>query len=846
MSDSIKSRRSSRLVRLACLAAVLIASLHAGQTLPVFLADNHAETFGWITRTFDPDGNYQLVLVDAHSDASMAERSEEIREDIRRVPSAMERAKRVEKMRESGRVQAYNWIEPLMPRPLDRVCWLAAPALEENKRAAMHAEAIGLLDGRLEVEPRSAGSLAGRWETFDLAGFSKWKPDSQPVILALDLDFFAGMTPANREAIFETIWKQAMAWPTLAGVAIAVSRPWLADDAEADALVTLACNAVARTRGALLEIDAAVDDRPDDSKRAAEIQTAIPRWDAAQVSAGLRERWWLMRKRLSIIDRKRDWEAILKTWNEVRSLTIIHPERGEIDCDGVWRFPIQELPTLRLEPPAGATGRVRWFLLEPALAAYDLVPETGLGKNFAASPGRWIYETRRSLGITEDLALAAEAWKPIGAGRVRVEAEVETSGDWLPVAPIELRLAVSSGFRGALSECFQMPYVFGIAGVTAENLSGVETGWGSDCANFLIHAWRRNGIPLAWGDPGRLRAQLATKAEKITLAEAVSISPEEIDRGLAIDFGRHVATMWEDRKPLGKLGGNDLVVHHLGGVPEILELEKLARERPVFSLRMPHEATAACEVKIAGDVVLAGDGRWEISGFEKGAAKVFLANLEGVPSLRNPDHPLRYDFRFPPARLKWLKEKGIDAVSLANNHAGDAGRGGLLESLSAMRKAEIGVFGAGQNAAEACRPWRRERNGVRIAVFGICITNTLIATPKQAGVAKLPEHAELLASEIHKATVGGETVIVIVHGGDEYRQQVNDEQREWTRWLVARGANLIVGAHPHVIQRDEHHGGAVIAHSLGNAVYPSALKGADTGEVRSFRLAADGAVRSLR
>jgi hypothetical protein len=391
-----------------------------------------------------------------------------------------------------------------------------------------------------------------------------------------------------------------------------------------------------------------------------------------------------------------------------------------------------------------------------------------------------------------------------------------------------------------------MPYVFGIAGVTAENLSGVETGWGSDCANFLIHAWRRNGIPLAWGDPGRLRAQLATKAENITLADAVSLSPEEIERGLAIDFGRHVAALWEDREPLGKLGGNDLVVHHLGGVPEIIELGKLAHERPVFSLRVPREAAAACEVRIAGDVVLAGAARWEIPGFEKGTAGLFLANLEGVPSLRNPDHPPRYDFRFPPERLGWLKGKGIAAVSLANNHAGDAGREGLLEGLSALREAGIGVLGAGRNAAEACLPWRSEHDGVRIAVFGICLTDALVATHEQAGVASLPDHSELLDQEIRKASAAGETVVVMMHGGDEYRQEVNDEQRQWTRWLVARGAKLIVGAHPHAVQREERHGGAIIVHSLGNAVYPMALKGVDSGAVRSFRLAADGSLRSLR
>jgi len=78
----------------------------------------------------------------------------------------------------------------------------------------------------------------------------------------------------------------------------------------------------------------------------------------------------------------------------------------------------------------------------------------------------------------------------------------------------------------------------------------------------------------------------------------------------------------------------------------------------------------------------------------------------------------------------------------------------------------------------------------------------------------------------------GERVIVLVHGGDEYRRQVNPVQRRWARWLSARGARVIAGAHPHVLQRGEIHGGTQILHSLGNAVYPADLKGADSGEVR--------------
>ena len=161
MSVSTRNRSLIRVVRSAWAVFVLAGLLRAEQALPVFLADNHAETFGWITRTFDPDGRFQFVLVDAHSDASMAERSEEIREGLRRVPSLEARASNIEEWRKSGRIQAFNWIEPLMPRPLDQVCWLAATQLGESGLAATHAEAVAALDGRLEVEPRSSGSFGG-------------------------------------------------------------------------------------------------------------------------------------------------------------------------------------------------------------------------------------------------------------------------------------------------------------------------------------------------------------------------------------------------------------------------------------------------------------------------------------------------------------------------------------------------------------------------------------------------------------------------------------------------------------------------------------------------------------
>jgi poly-gamma-glutamate capsule biosynthesis protein CapA/YwtB (metallophosphatase superfamily) len=809
---------------------LLTGTIQADQKLPVFLADNHAETFAWITRTFDVDERYQLVLIDAHTDATAAEKSEEIREQLRRVTSMDERNERCENWRETGRIQAFNWIEPLMPRPVAHVLWIAKPELTENEANNLTKDATSQLDGRLEIEPRSSGSFAEYWETRDIAGLLDWEPGDRPVILSFDLDFLAGMKPVEREEAFSKIWTRAMDWPGLCGVSFSVSRPWLADNTEADALVALACAAVARTRGTEMVIDAKLDLNPDQSALATIATKPIPRWNAAATSQKLRSIWEIMDDSVEIISRK----AALP--NRSSQLAIIRPDGGEIDCDGGWRFSVEDASALRIHAPYEATGKVRWFILEPARAAYDFLPQTKLGKDFSKSPARWIYEERRELCITTDFALAAMKWSLGKPGHIRVEAEVETTDGWLPVAPIDIRLQEGTGFHAALSECFRMPYGFGIAGVSENYLTAVETGWASDCSNLLIYAWRRNGVDLRWGDPGRLRRQLTTVAENVQHEDGIPFPISALEKGVMIDFGKHVAALWKDCEPFGKLDGNDLVMHHLGGFPEIVTLAALAKDRPRFAIRALKNDELKCSIKIAGDVVLASDERVVIPEFKKEAADLFIANLEGIPSAKEPKHKPRYDFRFPADRLKWLALQGVDGVSLANNHGGDAGEEGLLEGIIAIRAAGIAVFGAGKNSDEACQPWRIEKNGVKAAFFGISLVDAMTAGDDKPGVARLPEHAKILEKYMLAAKSKGERIIVMVHGGDEYKKAVTESQGEWALWLTSRGADLIAGSHPHVIQRSEFHAGARIFYSLGNAVYPKALTGADSGKIESLQL----------
>ncbi len=417
--------------------------------------------------------------------------------------------------------------------------------------------------------------------------------------------------------------------------------------------------------------------------------------------------------------------------------------------------------------------------------------------------------------------------RQLHCGSLRLRARVVVDGKIRETPIIELRRFVSSGFRASISEQFGLPYLFGSGELSDDSGTGPETNLGADCANFVIYALRRSGQRVPWSDPKRLRENLDLVALAVTPG-AAKINADDLQRGTIIHLGTHVAAVMEDREPLGVLDENDLVAHQLSGVPQILTLGELLKERKKdhFDLfRVPPPKTAATLV-FGGDVML---GRSCADKIENGVdpfegiatvlrgASFAAANLEcTISNLGESTH--RYAFRAPQQSAQLLRRAGFHAMGLANNHALDFGPAALRDCATRLLEESIETPGVERAKRGPYAPsFFSLPDGKKLALLAISDVESISGTQ----IAMASDRAKLGAA-ISNARSHADLVVCLVHWGVENSDKITDKQRELARWLIDHGVDLVVGSHPHCVQPLDFYHGCPIAYSLGNLVFDGA------------------------
>lgn len=176
-------------------------------------------------------------------------------------------------------------------------------------------------------------------------------------------------------------------------------------------------------------------------------------------------------------------------------------------------------------------------------------------------------------------------------------------------------------------------------------------------------------------------------------------------------------------------------------------------------------------------------------------------------------------FNAPKEFSRDLQTIGCNTVNLANNHMADKGQAAVDETIAAWETLKpLAVAGANRSPAERDTVKYVDVKGVKIAYVTFNEMNNNVSAPEHATTLINDANVTKLMTEARVA----DFVMVSVHWGSyEDSTEVGPIQTQWTKKIVALGADVIIGTGPHVLQKAEWQNGldgrkVFVWYSIGN------------------------------
>ena len=205
----------------------------------------------------------------------------------------------------------------------------------------------------------------------------------------------------------------------------------------------------------------------------------------------------------------------------------------------------------------------------------------------------------------------------------------------------------------------------------------------------------------------------------------------------------------------------------------------------------------------------------------------------GGSELGVSDYPT---FNSPQEAGDAMLDAGFNIVSLATNHTMDRGEKAVLASIEYWKK-QSNVLAVGAYASEDERNavQIREKNGIKYAVLNYTYGTNGIPVPKGKEYlvnvwptdlsindpkrdTEYQEYKKQVKKDIEQVRGKVDVLMVAMHWGVEYTHTPTDYQVDSANFLADNDVDIIIGAHPHVIQPVTWIDDTLVIYSLGNFV----------------------------
>jgi poly-gamma-glutamate synthesis protein (capsule biosynthesis protein) len=204
-------------------------------------------------------------------------------------------------------------------------------------------------------------------------------------------------------------------------------------------------------------------------------------------------------------------------------------------------------------------------------------------------------------------------------------------------------------------------------------------------------------------------------------------------------------------------------------------------------------------------------------------ADIAIANFE--VTLAGPPYKGYPAFSSPAELALACSNAGIDYFVTANNHSADRGKKGIVSTINKLDSLKIphtGTF-TDRLARDTLYPLFINKKGLRLALLNYTYGTNGINVPPPVIVNMLDK--ETIAADIEKAKLKRpDAIILFLHWGTEYDTIPSENQAGLADYFFSCGADLIIGSHPHVMQKmilaktSDNLRDRIVVYSMGNFV----------------------------
>ena len=207
-----------------------------------------------------------------------------------------------------------------------------------------------------------------------------------------------------------------------------------------------------------------------------------------------------------------------------------------------------------------------------------------------------------------------------------------------------------------------------------------------------------------------------------------------------------------------------------------------------------------------------------------------------------------YRFLVPPASLSIYKDAGFNVLSIANNHAMDAGRAGREATEAGMDAEGLAHAGSLERPSTVLTVQGLKVGFVAAAPHMDCFPLDAEAVGERVRALKAEDRCDLVVVSMH-AGAEGDKALHVPKAREIFLGADRGDVHAFAHAVVEAGADLVLGHGPHVLRGMEVYKGRLIAYSLGNFATAGAFNLAGVnglGVVLEAVLKQDGSLQGLR